>query len=106
MTKYNNNHIIIQILFNNYTKIMQFTTTTEIAKKGSKIFQTNTESIVLVNNKPVWALLSYKIYEKLKSFWYIDEVIESINFDEKDYIVWIQNNLQEWNDEKHDNLFA
>ena len=85
---------------------MQFTTTTEIARKGSKIFQENTESIVLVNNKPIWALLSYKIYEKLKSSWYLDEVINSINADKKDYIIWLQKNLEEWNDEIHDNLFA
>lgn len=85
---------------------MQFTTTTEIARKGSKIFETHSESIVLANNKPVWALLSYKIYEKLKSSWYLDEIINSLNLDEKDYIIWLEKNLEEWNDEKHDNLFA
>lgn len=42
---------------------MQFTTITEIARKRSKIFQTYNEAIVLANNKPIWALLSYKIYE-------------------------------------------
>lgn len=85
---------------------MQFTTTTEIARKWSKIFKEFDESIVLANNKPVWALLSYKIYEKLKSSWYLDEVIHSLDADEKDYFSWLQNNLEEWNDEKHDNLFA
>lgn len=85
---------------------MQFTTTTEIARKLSKIFQIHNEAIVLANNKPIWALLTYKIYEKLKSSWYLDEVIHSLDTYEKDYLNGLQKNLEEWSDDKHDNLFV
>ena len=56
MTKYKYNYIIIQILSYNYTN-MYFTTTTEIARKGSKIFSTYDEAIVLNNNKNIGVLL-------------------------------------------------
>lgn len=64
MTKHNNNRIIIQGLFDNYT-IMQFTTTTEIARMGSKIFQEYDEAIVLNNNKNIWLLLWWKLAQAL-----------------------------------------
>lgn len=85
---------------------MKFTTTTEIARKWSKIFKTYDEAIILANNKPVWAFLNYRIYEKLKSSWYLDEIIHSLELDEKDYLVWLEKNLADWNDEIHDNLFV
>ncbi|MBT3726673.1 hypothetical protein HOG21_03060 [bacterium] len=53
MTIYDNYNIIIVLLYYNYTIIMQFTTTTEIARKGSKIFTEYDEAIVLNNNKHI-----------------------------------------------------
>ena len=40
---------------------MKFTTTTEIARKGSKIFQEYDEAIVLNNNKNIWLILGWKL---------------------------------------------
>ena len=85
---------------------MRFTTTTEIARKGSKIFKEWNETIVLNNNRPLWALLSYKLYEKLKEKGYIDKIKKEIENDEKEYLVWLENTLKEWDDDMHDNLFA
>lgn len=106
MTKNNKNHIIIQILSYNYTIIMQFITTTEIARKGSKIFTDYQEAIVLSNNKPIWALLDYKIYEKLKESWFIDNITKELGKEKQEYLLWLQNNLKHWESEEHDNLFA
>ncbi len=85
---------------------MQFTTTTQIARKWSKIFEIHNEAIVLSNNKPVWAILNYKIYERLKSSWYLDEVIQDNDLWPKDYLTWLEKNLEEWNNDTHDNLFT
>ena len=85
---------------------MDFTTTTEIARKGSKIFKDIDEVIVLSNNKPLWALLSYKLYEKLKESWVLEEAKLSLENESVDHNLLLEQNLSEWNDQAHDNLFA
>lgn len=77
MTKYNNNHIIIQILLNNYTN-MNFTTTTEIARKWSKIFKTYDEAIVLHNNKNIWLLLGWDLANALLDSWILQQLREEL----------------------------
>ncbi len=44
---------------------MQFTTTTEIARKGSKIFKNLDQAIVLNNNKNIWLLLWWQLAQAL-----------------------------------------
>ncbi len=44
---------------------MQFTTTTEIARKWSKIFKELDEAIVLNNNKNIWLLLWWELAQAL-----------------------------------------
>lgn len=85
---------------------MNYTTTTKIARKGSKIFRDFNEAIVLSNNKPVWALLSFRIYERLKASWYLDEITKSFDTEKIAYLRWLETTLSDWEDAKHDNLFA
>jgi hypothetical protein len=77
LTKYNKNHIIIQELLYNYT-IMNFTTTTEIARKWSKIFQEFDEAIVLNNNKNIWLLLGWKLAEAVIESWMLQQLREEL----------------------------
>ena len=77
LTKYNNNHIIIQILSYNYTN-MNFTTTTEISRKWSKIFEMYDEAIVLNNNKNIWLLLWWKLAEALLDSWVLQQIREEL----------------------------
>lgn len=85
---------------------MNFTTTTEIARKWSKIFKIYNEAVVLSNNKPIWAIINYKIYEYFKKSWYFDEEVNQENFSDEDYYIWLQSNLKDWNNDENNNLFA
>jgi hypothetical protein len=90
---------------------MNFTTITKIAREGSKIFDKYNEAIVLSNNKPIWAVLNYKIYEQLKKRWYLDKIIftndENFLDEEKnEYLKLLEYNMKEWKNDEHDNLFA
>ena len=77
LTKYNNYYIIIQILSYNYTN-MNFTTTTEISRKWSKIFEMYDEAIVLNNNKNIWLLLWWKLAEALLDSWVLQQIREEL----------------------------
>ena len=79
MTKYNKNLIIIQELSYNYTRIMKFTTTTEIARKGSKIFQEYSEAIVLNNNKNIGVIVGWELAQALLDSWFLDELKENLD---------------------------
>lgn len=85
---------------------MQFTTTTEIARKGSKIFSDFQEALVLSNNKPIWAILNYKMYEYLRKSWALDKAIKETQGEDGAYLLWLQENMKEWEDEEHADLFA
>ena len=85
---------------------MNFTTTTEIARKWSKIFELYDEAIVLSNNKPIGALMNYKMYQYCKKMWYFDEAIESFQNSQCSYYQGLQNNLKDWAKEDNDNLFV
>lgn len=88
------NTIIIQILYNNYT--MHFTTTTEISRKWSKIFESYDEAIVLNNNKNIWLLLWWKLAEAVMDSWVIQQIREELweveNKETSDLVTW----YKEW----------
>lgn len=70
-------HIIIQILSYNYTN-MYFTTTTEIARKGSKVFSTFDEAIVLNNNKNIGLLLGWDLAQAVLDSGVITQIREEL----------------------------
>lgn len=57
---------------------MQFTTTTEIARKWSKIFSEYDEAIVLNNNKNIGLLLWWKLAQALLDSWVLQQLREEI----------------------------
>lgn len=57
---------------------MHFTTTTEISRKWSKIFNTYDEAIVLNNNKNIWLLLWWKLAEAVLDSWIIQQIREEL----------------------------
>lgn len=57
---------------------MQFTTTTEIARKGSKIFQEYDEAIVLNNNKNIGLLLGGKMAQAVLESGILRQIREEI----------------------------
>lgn len=75
---------------------MKFTTTTEIARKGSKIFQTYDEAIVLHNNKNIWLLLGWDLAQALLDSWVLQQLREELweinDKETTDLIVW----YKEW----------
>ena len=75
--KYNNNYRIIQELFNNYL-FMNFTTTTEIARKGSKVFTNLNYATVLNNNTDIWMIIWWDLYKLILEKWIISDLLEDI----------------------------
>lgn len=57
---------------------MQFTTTTEIARKWSKIFQEFDEAIVLNNNKNIWLLLWWELAQAVLDSWILQQLREEL----------------------------
>lgn len=57
---------------------MKFTTTTEIARKWSKIFQELDEAIVLNNNKNIWLLLGWRLAQALLDSWVLQQIREEL----------------------------
>ena len=57
---------------------MQFTTTTEIARKWSKIFQEFNEAIVLNNNKNIWLLLWWALAQAVLDSWVLQQLREEL----------------------------
>ncbi len=57
---------------------MQFTTTTEIARKGSKIFQEYDSAIVLNNNKNIWMLVWWKLAQALFDTWILEQLKQEL----------------------------
>jgi len=77
LTKYKKNIIIIRELFNNYT-IMHFTTTTEIARKWSKVFDNLTYATVLNNNTDIWMLIWTDLYKLMMEKWILEDLLEDL----------------------------
>jgi hypothetical protein len=57
---------------------MNFTTTTEIARKWSKAFWIDKYSIVMNNNKPVWLIFGTKFTKKLLDTWFLEQLREEL----------------------------
>ena len=57
---------------------MNFTTTTEIARKWSKIFKELDEAIVLNNNKNIWMLLWWKLAQALLDSGVLQQIKEEL----------------------------
>ncbi len=57
---------------------MQFTTTTEIARKWSKIFQDCTYATVLNNNTDIWMIIWKDLYKLIMEKWILDDLIEDL----------------------------
>jgi len=61
--------------------IMDFTTTTEIAKKGSKAFPKDDYKVVLSNNKNIWMLIWGRLSEALLKSRVLDDIIEDLEIE-------------------------
>ena len=57
---------------------MHFTTTTELARQGSKIFSTYDEAIVLNNNKNIGLVLGGKLAQAVLDSWVIEQIREEL----------------------------
>lgn len=57
---------------------MQFTTTTEIARKWSKIFQDCTYATVLNNNTDIWMIIWWDLYKMIAEKWILDDLLEDL----------------------------
>jgi len=57
---------------------MKFTTTTEIARKGSKVFKEYDEAIVLHNNKNIWLLLGWKLAQAVLDSGVLQQIREEL----------------------------
>lgn len=57
---------------------MHFTTTTELARQGSKIFSTYDEAIVLNNNKNIGLVLGWELAQAVLDSWVINQIREEL----------------------------
>jgi hypothetical protein len=57
---------------------MNFTTTTEIARKGSKVFEMYDEAIVLNNNKNIGLLVWWELAQALLDSWILQQLREEL----------------------------
>lgn len=60
---------------------MDFTSTTDLARKGSKAFQGINYATVLHNNKDIGMIVGGDLYQKLKDSYYFDDLMEDIEMD-------------------------
>jgi len=60
---------------------MDFTSTTELARKGSKAFQGINYATVLHNNKDIGMIVWGDLYKKLKDSYYFDDLIEDMEIE-------------------------
>jgi len=71
---------------------MHFTTTTELARQGSKIFSTYDEAIVLNNNKNIGLVLGWELAQAVLDSWIImqirEELWENSDKETSDSVVW------------------
>ncbi len=61
--------------------IMDFTTTTEIAKKGSKAFPKDDYKVVLNNNKNIGMLIWSRLSEALLKSRVLDDIMEDLEIE-------------------------
>jgi len=83
---------------------MNFTTTTEIARSWSKIFEKYDEAIVLNNNKNIWLLLWWKLAEALLDSWVLQQLREELWEINDKTTANLVKNYREWKKEDSINL--
>jgi len=75
---------------------MQFTTTTEIARKWSKVFSEYQQAIVLNNNKNIWVIFGWELAQAILNSWVVEQIKEELwELNDKetvDLVVW----YKEW----------
>ena len=57
---------------------MKFTTTTEIARKWSKLFKEFDEAVILNNNKDIWLILTWDLARAVSDSWVILQIREEL----------------------------
>ncbi len=57
---------------------MEFTTTTEISRKGSKAFSQTKETIILNNNKMLGLYLPAELWQAVLDSWIINQIREEL----------------------------
>lgn len=60
---------------------MIFTSTTEIARKGSRAFSGIQYATVLHNNKDIGMIVGGELYERIKESHYFDDLLEDIEIE-------------------------
>ena len=60
---------------------MDFTSTTEIARKGSKTFQEFDYATVLHNNKDIGMVIGWALYQKIKNSHHFEDLIEDMEIE-------------------------
>jgi len=71
---------------------MQFTTTTEISRKGSKAFSWNKETIILNNNKMLGLYLPWELWQAILDSWVITQIREELwELNDKETLETIRN---------------
>ena len=82
---------------------MQFTTTTEIARKWSKVFSEYKQAIVLNNNKNIWVIFGWELAQALLDSWVIDQIKEELwELNDKETVETIRS-YRKWN---RDNMIS
>ncbi len=78
---------------------MNFTTTTEIARKWSKVFEMYDEAIVLNNNKNIWLLLWWELAQALLDSGVLQQLREEL-WETSDSITSnLVTNYKNWNNQ-------
>lgn len=72
---------------------MDFTSTTEIARKGSKTFSEFNYATVLHNNKDIGIVVGWALYQKIKNSRYFDDLLEEMEIEANREV--LQKTLQE-----------
>lgn len=57
---------------------MHYTTTTEIARKGSKVFKDINYSTVLNNNTDIGMIIWWELYKLILERWILDDLLEDL----------------------------
>ena len=71
---------------------MQFTTTTEISRKGSKAFSWTKETIILNNNKMLGLYLPWELWQAILDSWVITQIREELwELNDKETVETIRN---------------
>jgi len=71
---------------------MQFATTTEISRKGSKAFSWTKETIILNNNKMLGLYIPWELWQAILDSWVINQIREELwELNDKETVETIRN---------------